>query len=263
VESDLDVPADYATSIFRLDGRVAVVTGGAGGLGGAIAHGFAQAGATVIIADRDVDRAEKLSTEIGREVAHAYEIDVTSATSVKDVVRNVTQNYGGVDVLVNSAGMATRHPAEDFPEDEWDRIMRVNVKGTFLACQGFGRQMLEQGKGSIINLASIASFAGYPHSTAYLQSKGAVAQMTRSLAIEWIGRGVRVNALAPSIFDTALTRGADTTDNSTSDWVLGRTPIGRRGLPKEIVGPALFLATEASSMVTGHLLSVDGGYTAS
>jgi NAD(P)-dependent dehydrogenase (short-subunit alcohol dehydrogenase family) len=259
MESDLDVPADYATSIFRLDGRVAVVTGGAGGLGGAIASGFAQAGATVIIADRDIDRAEKLSTEIGREFAHAYEIDVTSATSVKDVV----QNYGGGDVLVNSAGMATRHPAEDFPENEWDLIMRVNVKGTFLACQGFGRQMLEQGNGSIINLASIASFAGYPRSTAYLQSKGAVAQMTRSLAIEWIGRGVRVNALAPSIFDTALTRGADTTDNSTSDWVLERTPIGRRGLPKEIVGPALFLATEASSMVTGHLLSVDGGFTAS
>jgi NAD(P)-dependent dehydrogenase (short-subunit alcohol dehydrogenase family) len=129
MESDLDVPADYATSIFRLDGRVAVVTGGAGGLGGAIASGFAQAGATVIIADRDIDRAEKRSTEIGREFAHAYEIDVTSATSVKDVVQNVTQNYGGVDVLVNSAGMATRHPAEDFPEDEWDLIMRVNVKG--------------------------------------------------------------------------------------------------------------------------------------
>ncbi|HEY0471671.1 MAG TPA: glucose 1-dehydrogenase [Kribbella sp.] len=260
---DLDVPADYAASIFRMDGLVAVITGGAGGLGGAIARGYVQAGASVVIADRDLSRAEVLARELGGERATAVAVDVTDRASLEAVLVQVCDRYGQVDVLCNSAGTATRHPAEDFPEDEWDRIMTINVKGTFLACQVFGRHMLERRRGSIINLASIASFAGYPHSTAYLQSKGAVAQLTRSLAIEWIDRGVRVNAIAPSIFDTELTRGADTTDDHTSKWVLGRTPIGRRGLPREIVGPAIFLATEASSMVAGHILSVDGGFTAS
>jgi NAD(P)-dependent dehydrogenase (short-subunit alcohol dehydrogenase family) len=262
VTTDLDVPAEYTDSIFRMDGLVAVVTGGAGGLGGAIAHGYVQAGASVVIADRDISRAEALATELG-DHAMAVLLDVTDRSSLESVLSEVVGQHGQVNVLCNSAGTATRHPAEDFPEDEWDRIMNVNVKGTFLACQVFGRHMLERQQGAIINLASIASFAGYPHSTAYIQSKGAVAQMTRSLAIEWIDRGVRVNAIAPSIFDTELTRGADTTDNLTSTWVLGRTPIGRRGLPREIVGPAIFLATEASSMVTGHILSVDGGFTAS
>lgn len=257
-----NVPADYVHDIFRMDGLVAVITGGGGGLGGAIAHGYVQAGASVVIADREVSRAEKLAVELGDRVTAVF-LDVTDRSSLESVLSDVVARHGQVDVLCNAAGTATRAPAEDFPEDAWDRIMNVNVKGTFLACQVFGRHMLERRRGSIVNLASIASFAGYPHSTGYLQSKGAVAQLTRSLAIEWIDRGVRVNAIAPSIFDTELTRGADTTDNLTSTWVLDRTPIGRRGLPREIVGPAIFLATDASSMVAGHILCVDGGFTAS
>jgi NAD(P)-dependent dehydrogenase (short-subunit alcohol dehydrogenase family) len=260
--SDLDVPASYAHDIFRMDGLVCVITGGAGGLGSAIARGYVQAGAFVVIADRDLARAENLAKELG-ETSSALALDVASRASLDSALAAVLDRHGHVDVLCNAAGTASRHPAEDFPEHEWDRIMNLNVKGTFLACQVFGRHMLERRRGSIINLASIASCAGYPHSTAYLQSKGAVAQLTRSLAVEWIDRGVRVNAIAPSIFDTELTRGADTTDTHTSTWVLNRTPIGRRGLPREIVGPAIFLATDASSMVVGHLLSVDGGFSAS
>lgn len=259
---ELNVPAHYVHDLFRMDGLVAVITGGAGGLGGAIARGYVQAGASVVIADRESARAEALAAELGDRASATY-LDVTDRVSLESALSDVLARHGQVDVLVNSAGTATRAAAEDFPEDAWDRIINLNVKGTFLACQVFGRHMLERRRGSIINLASIASFAGYPHSTGYLQSKGAVAQLTRSLAVEWIDRGVRVNAIAPSIFDTELTRGADTTDNLTSAWVLGRTPIGRRGLPREIIGPAIFLATDASSMVAGHILSVDGGFTAS
>ncbi|WP_214514664.1 SDR family NAD(P)-dependent oxidoreductase [Rhodococcus sp. WY5] len=259
---DLGVPANYAHEIFTMIDQVAVVIGGAGGLGSAITRGYHQAGAVVVIADHNSQRANELAAELGpRAIADA--VDTTDRSSLESLLDNVVRAHGKVDILCNTAGIASRHPAENFPEDEWDRIMNVNVKGSFLACQVFGRHMLARNSGSIINLASIASSVGYPHSSAYLQSKGAVAQMTRSLAIEWIARGVRVNAIAPSIFETELTRRADTNDTTTNSWVDGRTPIGRRGLPREIVGPAIFLATEASSMVTGHILAVDGGYTAS
>ena len=129
-----------------------------------------------------------------------------------------------------------------------------------MSCQIFGRRMLDKNSGSIINMASIGSSIAYPHTTAYLQSKGGVAQMTRSLALEWISRGVRVNAIAPSLFDTPLVRASENKVQLTSDFIMARTPIGRKGDPLEVVGPAIFLASDAASMVTGHLLQVDGGY---
>ena len=144
----------------------------------------------------------------------------------------------------------------------YDRVIDLNLKGTFIPCQVVGKLMLEAYTGSIINLASIGASRAYPETTAYLQSKGGVAQMTRSLALEWIDRNVRVNALAPSIFDTPLVRAADKVRSRTSEFIDVRTPIGRRGLTKEIAGPAIFLASEAASMVTGHILQVDGGYLA-
>jgi len=257
-----DLPDKYVEGLFELNEKVAIVTGGASGLGEAIALGFAQAGAQVVIADVDRVRAQALLEGVSsyRIPPIFIECDVTEKTSVENLKHETLRMYGRIDILVNSAGMAFRSAAEEFPEEMYDRVIDLNLKGTFLPCQFVGQSMLEARSGSIINLASIGASRAYPEATAYLQSKGGVAQMTRSLALEWVDRNVRVNALAPSIFDTPLIRAADKTRTRTSEFIMARTPIGRRGLTKEVVGPAIFLASNAASMVTGHILQVDGGY---
>jgi len=258
LDTDPSVAPDYVSDLFDLTGRTAVVTGGGSGLGDAISRGLAQAGARVVVADVNVEGAEHVARGI-REIGGSAEA-VCADVTVRSELEAVSTSLDRVDILVNSAGTSARYPAEDFPEDVYDRIIALNLKGSFLSCQVFGRRMLDQGEGSIINLASIGASIVYPHTTAYLQSKGGVAQMTRSLALEWIDRGVRVNAIAPSLFDTPLVRASDNKVSLTSEFIMARTPIGRRGLPTEVVGPAIFLASNASSMVTGHLLQVDGGY---
>jgi NAD(P)-dependent dehydrogenase (short-subunit alcohol dehydrogenase family) len=257
-----NVAPGFVDTLFRLDGKVALITGGASGLGEAISLGFAQAGARVVIADVNEQAAQALVASVADRpnAPVAMTIDVTSRPSIDAVVDDVIGRFGKIDVLVNCAGTASRHLAEDFPEDVWDRIITLNLKGTFMACQSVGRRMLSAGGGSIINLASIGASIAYPHTTAYLQSKGGVAQLTRSLALEWIDRGVRVNAIAPCLFDTPLVRANDAQRSLTSEFIVARTPIGRRGSPEEIVGPAIFLASDAASMVVGHMLQVDGGY---
>ena len=258
------VPVGYVDRLFRLDGQVALVTGGASGLGAAIAAGLGQAGARVVIADLDLQAAQAYAavlTELA-EPPVALPVDVTRRESVDTLVATVVERFGRIDVLVQSAGTAARHPAESFPEEAWDRVVAVNLKGSFLVAQAVGRRMLERRSGAIVNIASIGASIAYPHTTAYLQSKGGVAQLTRSLALEWIDRGVRVNAIAPSLFDTPLVRAANARASLTSEFILARTPIGRLGEPREVVGAAIFLASAASSMVTGHILQVDGGYLA-
>jgi NAD(P)-dependent dehydrogenase (short-subunit alcohol dehydrogenase family) len=257
-----EVEAGYVDGLFSLAGKVALVTGGASGLGEAISLGFSQAGATVVIADIN-DEAGKAVIDSVAERPNPpsfLHLDVTSRASIDGVVEEVVGRLGKIDVLVNCAGSASRHLAEDFPEEVWDRIIALNLKGTFMCCQAVGRTMLARGGGSIINIASIGASIAYPHTTAYLQSKGAVSQMTRSLALEWIDRGVRVNAIAPSLFDTPLVRMNDSQKSYTSEFIMARTPIGRKGQPYEVVGPAIFLASDAASMVVGHILQVDGGY---
>jgi NAD(P)-dependent dehydrogenase (short-subunit alcohol dehydrogenase family) len=228
------LPQGFVASLFDLGGRVAVVAGGASGLGAAIAAGLAQAGATIAVVDVDAERAAEVCASIA--------------------------DAGSVDVLVNSAGTAFRSPAEEFPEDRFDAVVALNLKGTFLPCQRFGRHMLERGKGSIVNIASIGGFIAYPHTSAYIATKGAVVQLTRALALEWIGR-VRVNAIAPTLFNTPMTAGLATRSTVTSDFIQKRMlREGRLGEPHELVGAAVFLASDASSLVTGHTLPVDDGY---
>ena len=259
-----DVPAGFVDRLFRLDGRVACVTGAANGIGAAIAKGLAQAGARVVVADLDDDGATRTVATIEQQGGQAMAVhcDVVRRSSVDDLARTLVDELGRVDVLVNSAGTAFRCPAEDFPEERLDAILALNIKGTYLPCQAIGRHMLAQGSGSIVNLASIGGFAAFPHASAYVASKGGVVQLTRVLAVEWTARGVRVNGIAPSRCDSPLTRTLATQSSVTSDFIDGRMLTDTLLLPRDLVGTAVFLASEASGRVSGHIVAVDDGYLA-
>ncbi|MFI5340630.1 MAG: SDR family NAD(P)-dependent oxidoreductase [Candidatus Methylomirabilales bacterium] len=250
--------------LFDLRERVALVTGGAGGLGRVFAEGLAASGAIVAVADIDVGGASGVAAAINQrgQRAAALQMDVTDAKSVQGVADRLCREFGRIDVLVNSHGSTKRMPAEEFPEAEWDRIIAVNLKGVFLCCQIVGRVMLRQKKGSIINLASIGGLVALPMSVAYCASKGGVVQLTRTLGVEWAPLGVRVNAIAPCSVNTPLVQRVLETEPEYRHRVLDKIPVGRIAEPAEMVGAALFLASDASSMVTATVLSVDGGYVA-
>lgn len=256
-------PVTPLSQQFSLKGRTAIITGAASGLGLAIARGFADAGAQVVLADQNEAGARRATEQLhqqGRQ-ALAVTVDVTKLTAVEEAVQFVLDKLGGaIDVLVNCAGINTWSPAVDIDEDMWARILDVNLTGTFYCCQAVGRHMIERGKGCIINMASIAGIAAVPGVLPYAVSKAGIIQLTRILAAEWAP--VRVNTLAPSTFDTPMV--ADSLAKRPEEYMklLERMPLAHIGQPEEIVGPALFLATEASAMITGHTLAVDGGYLA-
>ncbi len=249
---------------FRLDGRVAVVVGGAGGLGSAMARGLAEAGAAVAVADADGDQARRVADAIGKTGARALAlaVDVADRAAVERMADEAERTLGPVEVLVNSAGITHRCPAADFPEAEWHRVIAVNLTGVFHGCQVLGRRMLARRSGRIVNIASIAGHIGLTGTVAYAASKGGVVMLTRALAVEWAPLGVRVNAIAPSWFQSNI---GDLIHREPgyAERVMRRVPAGRMGAPDELVGAVLYLASDASSMVTGHVLAVDGGTLAS
>ena len=256
------VPPDYAKTLFDLSGRVAVVTGAGSGLGAAIAMGYAQLGVTVVLADVNAAGAEATLKTIADQggIGIVAPLDVTKRDACFALAETVKADHGRVDILVNSAGSAFRSPAEDFPEDKFNFIIDLNLKGTYFCCQAFGKVMLGQGKGAIINIASIGSFVGYPWASAYLASKGGVLQITRGLALEWRDRGVRVNGIGPTLMESPMTKAAAVTTSITADFIKARMLRPRLGLPRELVGTAVFLASDASELVTGHVVICDDGY---
>jgi NAD(P)-dependent dehydrogenase (short-subunit alcohol dehydrogenase family) len=256
------VPQDYAKSLFDISGRVAVVTGAGSGLGAAISIGYAQLGVTVVLADINLAGAEATRKTIEQQGGKAIvrELNVTKRDECFALAEEIKRTHGHIDILVNSAGSAFRSPAEDFPEDKFNFILDLNLKGTYFCCQAFGKVMLGQGKGAVINIASIGSFVGYPWASAYLASKGGVLQITKGLALEWRDRGVRVNGIGPTLMESPLTKAAASTSSITADFIKARMLRPRLGLPRELVGTAVFLASDASELVTGHVVMCDDGY---
>lgn len=250
--------------LFRLDGNVAVVIGAGGGLGAAMARGLAEAGAAVAVADLEAARIRAVADEVGRGGARAIavEVDVTSPEGIERMVDDAEARLGPIDVLVNSAGITRRGPAAEFPKADWDRILAVNLTGVFLASQAVGRRMIARRRGRIVNIASIAGQIGLPGTIAYCASKGGVVMLTRALAVEWARHNVRVNAIAPSWFATRLGTLIHQ-EPEYAERVMRRVPVGRMGEPDELIGAVVYLASEASGMVTGHVLAVDGGTLAS
>ena len=192
--------------------------------------------------------------------AEAQHLDVTSYVQVAALADAIVHKHGRVDILVNSAGSAFRSPVEEFPEDKLDFILDLNLKGTYLCAQAFGRKMLTQGKGSIINLGSLSTHVAYPWASAYIASKGGVLGITRAFALEWRDRGVRVNGIGPTLMDSPLTHQVAKRTTYTADFIKARMLRQRLGLPRELIGAAIYLASDASELVTGHTIMCDDGY---
>ena len=255
---------DYRNA-FDMTGSVAVITGGARGIGFEAAVALGQCGAKIVLASRDrssLDGAVKRLAETGVDAACAV-LDVTDPSAVNKAADSIVAEQGKVDILVNSAGIARLNSAIETPDDEWRAVMDVNINGLFWCCRAFGRHMVAQGRGSIINLGSMSGLIiNRPQTAAsYMASKGAVHMLTKALATEWAKSGVRVNALAPGYVATDMTLKMRERPELFHVW-LDMTPMGRIGEPSEIATAIVYLASPASTYVTGAILSIDGGYTA-
>jgi len=255
--------------IFDLTGRVALITGGSVGFGKITSLGLAEYGCDVAVADLSLEKSKEVASEVeamGRR-SIGIAVDVSDPARVKQMVAEALEKFGTLDILINCAGVSQHDPAELTPLETWDRVIDINLRGTFLACQAASHVMLKNGRGVMINFSSIAGEVGMGRgANAYCASKGGVNTLTKQLAVEWARRGIRVNAISPCQFMTpglvqVLNDPQFDPERLMETWV-SNIPLGRVGQPEEIFGAVLFLASDASSMVTGTILNVDGGYLA-
>lgn len=250
-------------NMFDLSGRRALVTGSSTGIGYALAKGLAGAGAEIILNGRSEARLADAVNRLRNEGAtvHAACFDVTSADEVAKAIAEIEREIGAIDILVNNAGMQRRAPLERFTHEQWQELMKTNVDSVFLVGQAVARHMIGRQRGKIINICSVQSELGRPNIAAYTASKGAVKMLTKGMAIDWGQHGIQVNGLGPGYFRTELTEALVKDENFTK-WLVGRTPSRRWGDVEDLVGAAVFLASNASNFVNGHVLYVDGGVTA-
>ncbi|KAL2870906.1 putative 2-deoxy-D-gluconate 3-dehydrogenase [Aspergillus lucknowensis] len=263
--TDASIPA-----LFSLAGKTALVTGGTRGIGAAMAIALAEAGADIILVQRDnsnTTTADTITRTHARK-AHIHTAELSDRASVKAIIPTLTAQGFHPTILLNCAGIQRRHPAEQFPDEDWDEVLSVNLTSVFTLCREFGAYLLSQPearfepgkkKGSIINVASLLSYQGGITVPAYAASKGGVGQLTKALSNEWVGKGINVNAIAPGYIDTDMNV-ALINDSNRNAGIMARIPAGRWGRPEDFKGPVVFLASEASSYVSGELVTVDGGW---
>ncbi len=251
------------SDLFRLDGRIALITGSSAGIGLALARALGQAGATVVINGRGETKVEAVAAQLKSEglSAHPRVFDVTDSKSVVAAVDDIEATLGPIDILVNNAGMQRRAPLQDFLEADWHELMRTNLDSVFMVGQAVARKMIPRKRGKIVNICSVQSELGRPNIAPYTASKGAVKMLTKGMAIDWGPHGINVNGLGPGYFATEL-NAALVADEKFSTWLIGRTPSRRWGDVDDLGGAAVFLASDASKFVNGHILYVDGGVTA-
>ena len=245
---------------FDLTGKVALVTGGNGGIGLGMAKGLAQAGASVMVAGRDADKNRQAVKALGGK-AEAVAADMAEESGVKAVVDAAVKKFGRLDILVNNAGINIRKPPQDYVMEEWHRVMNINLTSLLVCCQAAYPHLKARG-GKIINIGSMMSIFGASFAAPYGASKGGVVQLTKSLASAWAGDNIQVNAVLPGWIDTELTKGAREQVSGLNEKVLARTPAARWGTPEDMAGIAVFLASPASDFITGTAIPVDGGYSA-
>lgn len=250
--------------LFNVKQKVTIVTGAGRGIGRSVALGFAEAGSHVVVCSRTTNELEELAAEIEEKGVKALVVpcDVSNPEDIDNVVSKTLEEFGKIDILINNAGLTKKHHAEEFPLEDWQQILDVNLTGVFLFAQKVGKVMLEQGHGSIVNVSSVASKQAITKSIAYSATKGGVAMLTKNFASEWADKGVRVNAIAPAYIETPLVLGVKNHRPGFYEDILNRTPMKRLGKPEEITGVAIFLGSEAASYVTGETIFVDGGWTA-